>query len=184
MSSQPRKAALHVLLVGLVCGFAVSSRAADPASPLILEHTIPLAGVSGRIDHMAVDLPRKRLFIAELGNGTVDVIDIAAGTVISRIGGLREPQGIGYAPGADVIAIASAGDGSVRLLRGDDFSPVGRVDLGEDADNVRLDARTDHLVVGYGTLAWRGTERRQARGSPGRSLLRSRVPPIARLQSS
>src|SRR4051812_43009140 len=69
------------------------------------------------MDHVAVDLPRKRLFVAELGNGTVDVIDIAAGKAIHRIGGSREPQGIRYVPVADLTAIANAGDGSVTGLR-------------------------------------------------------------------
>jgi len=128
-------------------------QAADPAPPLMLERTIPLASVSGRIDHMAVDLRRGHLFVAELGNGTVDVVDLAAGKTIHRIVGLKEPQGVGYSPQADLIAIASAGDGSVRLFKGEDLSPAGVVSLGEDADNVRLDTRTGQLVIGYGSGA-------------------------------
>ena len=104
------------LLLGALPG---GSWAADPVPPLVLERSIPLIGVSGRIDHMAIDLGRKRLFVAELANGTVDVIDLASGKAVHRLSGLREPQGIGYAPKADVIAIASAGDGSVRLFRGE-----------------------------------------------------------------
>jgi len=128
-------------------------QAADPGPPLVLERTISLTGVSGRIDHMAVDFRRGRLFVAELGNGTVDVVDLAAGEAIHRITGLKEPQGVGYSPQADLIAIASAGDGSVRLFKGEDLSPAGVVSLGEDADNVRLDMRTGQLVVGYGSGA-------------------------------
>ncbi len=64
--------------------------------PLVLEATIPLANTGGRIDHMAVDLRRKRLFVAELGNGTMDVVDLAAGNITARIRGLNEPQGVGY----------------------------------------------------------------------------------------
>ncbi len=100
---------------------------------------------------MAVDIDRRRLFVAELGNGTVDVIDLSTGAAVHRISGLRQPQGVGFAPKADVFAIASAGDGSVRFFSGADFSPVGRIDLGDDADNVRLDAATGNLVVGYGS---------------------------------
>jgi hypothetical protein len=99
---------------------------------------------------MAIDLRRKRLLVAELGNNTLDVIDLAAGKVAHRISALHEPQGVGYAAGVDIIAVASAGDGSVRLFRGEDFSPTGTIELGDDADNVRLDARTGSLVVGYG----------------------------------
>jgi len=144
-----RKFLSFALLATLLCALLGPSHAEDPP-PLVLERTIPLAGVSGRIDHMAIDLPRKRLLVAELGNNTVDAVDLAAGKAIHRIGGLREPQGIGYAPQADVIAVANAGDGSVRLFRGADFSPLRTITLGDDADNVRLDARTGALVVGYG----------------------------------
>ena len=35
--------------------------AADAGAPLVLEKTIPLKDVSGRIDHMAIDLMRHRL---------------------------------------------------------------------------------------------------------------------------
>ena len=141
---------LVVLLIALFC-MTGTGRAAEPPAPLVLERTIALKGVTGRIDHLAVDLARKRLFVAELGNGTVDVIDLAAGNVTRRIEGLKEPQGLAYAPAADILAVASAGDGSVRLFRGAELSPAGTVDLGDDADNIRLDARTGNLVVGYGS---------------------------------
>ena len=98
---------------------------AQAAEPLVLEKTIALHGVRGRIDHMAFDPGRKRLIVAELGNNTVDVIDVVAGAPLHRIAGLREPQGVGYAQRADVILIANAGDGSVRLFKAADFAPAG-----------------------------------------------------------
>ena len=127
-----------------------STRAAEPA-PLALEKTIPLPDVVGRIDHLSIDLARKHLFVAELGNGTVDVIDLEAGNAIGRIAGLAEPQGIVYVPAPDLIVVASGGDGTVRMFRGGDLSPAGQVALGDDADNVRLDRRTGHVVVGHGS---------------------------------
>jgi DNA-binding beta-propeller fold protein YncE len=119
--------------------------------PLVLEQTIPLAGVSGRIDHMAIDLGRKRLFVAELGNGTVDVIDLTSGSAVHRIEGLKQPQGIGYSAGPDMLLVASAGDGSVRRFSARDFSPAGTIDLGSDADNIRVDRQSGQVFVGYGS---------------------------------
>jgi hypothetical protein len=126
---------------------------ADAAAPLVLEKSVPLADVSGRIDHMAIDLGRRRLFVAELGNDTVDIVDLPSGRVIQRIAGLQEPQGVSFIPGSDLLAVANGGDGSVRFFHAADFSPAGRIDLGADADNVRLDLRTGYLVVGYGAGA-------------------------------
>jgi hypothetical protein len=139
---------LATCLTALFPLLSLPSHAAEP--PLVLERTIALHDVRGRIDHMAIDLPRKRLLVAELGNDSVDVIDLAAGVVEHRITGLREPQGVGYAESADVILIANAKDGSVRLFNAKDFSSAGSVALGDDADNVRIDPRNGLAVVGYG----------------------------------
>jgi hypothetical protein len=139
-----------LLLPVLCCLLPMAAQAETQVAPLVLERTIPLTGVTGRIDHMAVDLARKRLLVAELGNGTVDVIDLTTGKILRRIDGLQDPQGIGYAPKANLVAVASAGDGSVRLFRGDDFAPLGMLGLGDDADNIRLDQQSGQLVVGYG----------------------------------
>lgn len=124
--------------------------ASDAMPPLTLETTIPLDGVRGRIDHMALDRARRRLIVAELGNGSADVVDLVEGKIVHRITGLREPQGIGYAEAADLIFIANAGDGTVRIFQGADFASAGTVPLGSDADDVRIDPRDGSVVVGYG----------------------------------
>jgi hypothetical protein len=38
----------------------------------------------------------------------------------------------------------------VRAFRGADYAAVGRIDLGNDADNIRLDAAAQRILVGYG----------------------------------
>src|SRR5271163_5363017 len=123
------------------------------APPLVLETKIPLGDVSGRIDHLGIDLKRQRLFVAELGNNSLGVVDLAAGKVLRTITGFSEPQGVGYVPFADSVYVANGGSGSVRVLRGADLAPVGRIELGNDADNVRVDAQRHHVLVGYGTGA-------------------------------
>jgi YVTN family beta-propeller protein len=120
------------------------------SEPLRLETKIPLGDVRGRIDHMAIDLVRNRLFVAELGNDTVGVVDVAAGKVVDRIAGLAEPQGLGYELSADMLFVANGGDGSVRMFRGGDLGEIGRIELGADADNIRIDAPRQRVLVGYG----------------------------------
>jgi DNA-binding beta-propeller fold protein YncE len=139
-----------------LASLVVLINAAEPAAcqsaknPLELEAKISLGDVSGRIDHMAVDLRRQRLFVAELGNDSVGVVDIANRTLMRRITGLREPQGVGYEPTTDTLFVANARDGSVQLFDGNDYKIAGRIELGNDADNVRIDAATKRVVVGYG----------------------------------
>jgi len=120
----------------------------DPRSPLVLERTIPLLETRGRIDHLAVDLTGHRLFVAEIANGTVDEIDLEDGKVIGRIAGLREPQGVAWLPATRELVVA-CGDGSVRFYDAD-RRELARIDLGDDADNVRVDPRNGHVIVGYG----------------------------------
>lgn len=120
----------------------------DPRSPLVLERTIPLPDTKGRIDHLAVDLVDHRLFVAEIANGTVDEVDLKASKVIGRIAGLGEPQGVAWLPATRELVVA-CGDGSVRFY-GADHHELARIDLGDDADNVRVDPRNGHVVVGYG----------------------------------
>jgi DNA-binding beta-propeller fold protein YncE len=118
--------------------------------PLVLERKIALGEVRGRIDHLGIDLQRQRLFVTELGNDSLGVVDLAAGKVLRTIAGMSEPQGVAYASFADSVYVANGGDGSVRVLRGEDLAPVGRIELGSDADNVRVDRQRRRVLVGYG----------------------------------
>jgi DNA-binding beta-propeller fold protein YncE len=138
--------------MGTAVSTAVTLQAAHAAGsiPLQLEAKIPLGDVKGRIDHMAADLTRQRLFVAELGNDSVGIIDLGAPKVPGRIRGLKEPQGVGYVPSTDTLYVANAGDGSVRLFRGPDLKETGWIDLGDDADNVRIDGAGTRVIVGYG----------------------------------
>ena len=119
---------------------------------LELERTIALPNVSGRIDHLAVDVPHQRLFVAELGNGSVERIDLSSGER-RRIEGLKEPQGLAYLPDRNDLVVASAGDGTVRFFDASSLTPVGSVALGDDADNLRVDPKTGQVLVGYGSGA-------------------------------
>jgi DNA-binding beta-propeller fold protein YncE len=133
----------------------IRDAAAEPAetAPLQLEAKIPLGNVRGRIDHMAVDLKRQRLFVAELGNDTVGVVDLENRKLLQTIAGLKEPQGVGYEPSTDMLYVANAGDGSVRLFEGNEYKAAGQIELGSDADNVRIDAAANRIFIGYGSGA-------------------------------
>jgi WD40 repeat protein len=118
--------------------------------PLKLIRTIPLGEVDGRIDHMALDILGQRLFVAALGNNSLEVIDLTSGKVSQRITGLAEPQGVCFIPGFQRLAVAIAKDGSLRLYDSQLLTPVATVDLQDDADNVRYDSKAKRLWVGYG----------------------------------
>ena len=123
------------------------------AQPLRLESTIPLPNVNGRIDHLAVDIAGQRLFVAALGNNTVEVVDLKAGQVVHTIRGLKQPQGLFYWPEVNRLYVANGDDGHVRVYDGRSFLQIHEYDLSGDADNIRFDEAAREVFVGYGSGA-------------------------------
>jgi DNA-binding beta-propeller fold protein YncE len=80
----------------------------------------------------------------------VAVVDLANHEVVHRIAGLKEPQGVAYHAASRTLYVANGGDGSLRLFQAFDFAPLGRIELGADADNIRIDPWRNRIVVGYG----------------------------------
>ena len=124
--------------------------AARGQDPLRLAGAIPLPAVQGRIDHLSADVKGQRLFVAALGNNTLEVLDLAAAKRLRSIPGFQEPQGVLYIPELDHVYIANGGDGSLRILDGKTLQTLKSADFSDDADNVRYDAAAKQLWVGYG----------------------------------
>ena len=122
----------------------------EAVAPLRLIQTIPMPKVVGRIDHFTTDNKRKRLIFSALGNDTVEIVDVFAGKIIATIKGLSQPQGALYIPGLDKIIAASAADHMVRIYNGATFALLATLEFKEDPDNLRYDAATKRVYVGYG----------------------------------
>jgi DNA-binding beta-propeller fold protein YncE len=138
----------NVLLVALaLIGLDVQ---AEESPPLRMVQTIPLPNVEGRIDHLTVDLKSQRLFIAALGNNTVEVVDLQAGKRIQTIGGFQEPQGVGFIPEFNKLFVANGKSGACDVFDGSSLKRVKSIKLSDDADNIRYDAAKRHVLVGYG----------------------------------
>ncbi|GGB21133.1 YncE family protein [Puia dinghuensis] len=137
-----------LLLTLLSCNDAVDTTHLEK-DLLHLEVKIPLSGVRGRIDHLAYDPAGHRVFVAALGNNTVEVVDLAAKQRLHTITGLHEPQGVLYVPTLGRLVVANGGDGACIFYDGKQYAELGRIALGDDADNVRYDGT--RVYVGYGS---------------------------------
>ncbi|MHB1035195.1 MAG: YncE family protein [Pirellulales bacterium] len=139
-----------LLAVGLlgISAFAGVSAAEKPLLELV--RTLPMPGVEGRIDHLAVDVKGRRLFVAALGNNTLEVIDLEQSKRVRSVAGLREPQGIAWLAGLGRIAVANGGDGSCRFFDARTYEQVGSIDCQDDADNLRYDEPASRLYAGCG----------------------------------
>jgi YVTN family beta-propeller protein len=144
------QAAFGVLLLSLVDLSGVSLAQSGASETLKLETTIPMPDVEGRIDHLSIDLKGQRLFVAALGNNSLEVIDLKENKRIHSINGLAEPQGIAYIPSSNRVFVANGKDGSVRAFDAGSWKMLKSIPYGEDADNLRFDPSSGHIWVGYG----------------------------------
>jgi DNA-binding beta-propeller fold protein YncE len=117
---------------------------------LKLQAKIPLPDCEGRIDHLAFDADHGRLFVAELGNNTVSVVDVDKRRLERRLEGVKEPQGIAYFAPLQRLYVAEGGDGTVRAYDATNFKQIATAKLAGDADNIRIDPVANRLYVGYG----------------------------------
>jgi hypothetical protein len=88
-------------------------------------------------------------FVCALGNNTVEVIDLHQGTRVHTISGLAAPQGVAYV--SDRLFVTNDSGGACNIYDGKDFQLLGKIDLKDDADNVRYDSATKRVYVGFGS---------------------------------
>src|SRR5689334_23196905 len=105
--------AMFLFLAATVCG--------QEPQGLTLKSKIELPNVNGRIDHFSFDLKGQRLFVAALGNQTVEVLDVQSARHLRSIAGLAEPQGLFYDPATNRLFAACAKDGAVKIFDGGTF---------------------------------------------------------------
>ena len=140
----------HVLTLtlALLLPFTTAAAAQEPSQLSLTAH-IPMPNVKGRIDHLSVDVNGQRLFVAAVENHTVEVIDLKHGQVIHTIADLAEPQGVFFDATDNKLFVACALDGSVTIFDGATFGAVANAKFPDDADNLRYDAQTRRVIVGY-----------------------------------
>ncbi len=118
--------------------------------PLILTTQLPLPGVHGRFDHFAFDpVEPGRIFISALGNNSLEVINLVEVTEVHRITGIPEPQGVTYAPGLNKIFVGSR-KGTLNIYDGATYNLITSIAYNADVDNLRYDAASKRVYVGYG----------------------------------
>src|SRR5260370_42661292 len=97
----------------------ISKTDAQEKLALRLVQTMPMPNVKGRIDHMDVDVKGKRLFVAGLENGSLEVIDLGAGKWSKPVAGFKKTQGVAYVPTLNKVFVASGDDAMLRVFHGD-----------------------------------------------------------------
>src|SRR3989441_12419571 len=144
-----------ILVAFLSLVLPVGLQAADVLEPAA---TIDLPSVKGRIDHFGVDLKQQRLFVAALGNDTLEVVDVRSGRRERSLDGFGEPQGVLYLPEFDRIYVANGSANRVDILDGTSLARIKDVEGLDDADNVPYCPRARQGSGRYGKGAPRPRE--------------------------
>lgn len=118
--------------------------------PFRLVQTISMPNVKGRLDHMDVDLKGKRLFVAGLENGTLEVLDLQAGKWMRSIPGFKKPQGALFVPALNKLFVASGDDGMLRVFKGDTLDLLDAIHLEAGPNRIVYEPHTKLVYVGYG----------------------------------
>ena len=137
-----------VFLIG--CGTRLTNSQEAEKQPLHLVRTIPLPNIIGRLDHMDVDVKGKRLFVAGLENGSLEVIDLQAGKWVGTIPGFKKSQGVLYVPELDKLFVASGDDGMLRVFRGHTLELLDSIHLEAGPNRVVYEPHSKLVYVGYG----------------------------------
>jgi len=138
-----------VLTLTVLASLSSQAYAQDHA-PLRLVQTIPMPNVKGRIDHMDVDVKGKRLFVAGLENGSLEVVDLQAGKWSKSLPGFKKTQGVAYVSSLNKVFVASGDDGMLRVFRGDTLDLLDAIKLDLGPNRVAYDPHRKLLYVGYG----------------------------------
>jgi len=143
----------HAGIMKTVAAILVSAATVFGAEQLTLKSTVPLPGVAGRFDHFALDTNSHRLYVAALGNDTVEIIDTATAKRLQTITGQHKPCGVGFVSAPKRVLVANGDDGSVKVYDSESYKLVKNITGLDDADNVRYDAKANLVYVGYGSGA-------------------------------
>jgi len=141
---------LFVIVLILFVTIPINSLSQSTAPPLRLIQTILLPNVHGRIDHFNVDVKSQRLFIAALGNHTVEVVDLKSGKWVHSIPGLKKPQGVWHVDSLGKLFIADGDDGDVKVYRGSNLKLIASIKLDLGPDHEAYDPIRKLIYVGYG----------------------------------
>jgi DNA-binding beta-propeller fold protein YncE len=139
--------------VTLFDDFSYASIGEAQPGTLKLLQTTALPGVTGRFDHFAIDAKGQRLFVAALGNNTLEIVDIAAAKRLKSIAGLHKPTGVVYLANPNQVGVANGDDGTFKLLDGASYDVAKSLGSLDDADNVRFDPKAGMIYIGYGSGA-------------------------------
>lgn len=131
--------------VALLSGLKMHAKGGEP---LVFVRTIPLSELhDGDFDHLAVDIPGHRLFVAAEENSAVEVIDLLTNKLIHSIDGVKAPHSLLYRADANKMYVVDGGTGQIKVYQGDSLKPIGAIQLELECDSIAIDPVANIVFV-------------------------------------
>jgi DNA-binding beta-propeller fold protein YncE len=132
----------------LLCLLLALDIPAQAAAPPKLDRTIALPGVSGRLDQLAVDNQRQRLYIAAVEANTVQVVDLASAKVLRPLS-VKSPCDLLLLSRPNLLYVSSRLGGHVKIFDCTAERAIKTIGPLPDADNLRFDGPANRIYVAY-----------------------------------
>jgi DNA-binding beta-propeller fold protein YncE len=141
------KRSIVILLASVVLLSGLNMHAKE-REPLVFVRTIPLSELhDGDFDHLAVDIPGHRLFVAAEENSAVEVIDLRTDKLIHIIDGVKAPHSILYRADANKLFVVDGGTGQIKMYQGDSLKPIWAIQLELECDSIAIDPVANIVFV-------------------------------------
>ena len=111
-----------------------------------------VAGIEGRLGHLAYDPASGCLYVACKAAGSVEVMDNTQMKTLQSVKDLPEPRGMAFSPTLRRLFV-TCGDGTVRVFDVDKqglLTQAAKVDFRGEANPIRIDPKTNRVHVGFG----------------------------------
>ncbi len=119
------------------------------AGDLPLKHVtdIALPGNATRLDYQSLDARRHLLFVAHLGDSTVDVIDTKARRVVATVPAVSKVHGVLVVPSLNTAYASATGTNEVVAIDENTFRITARMPGGIYPDGIAFDPTSKRLFV-------------------------------------
>ena len=131
-------------------GYAALFKTAPQSAPLVLIRTVPLPGIVGDFDHLAVDERNNRLYVAAEEHHSIEVFNLKTGEHLQSAPGVTTPHTLAFVPEKNELLVADGGDASCRILDVRDMHEIKRIPLEAGPDAGYYDAQKRLFYVGNG----------------------------------
>jgi YVTN family beta-propeller protein len=140
------------LLVGIVLALSAAfvagpAQGRNPGRPLERVRDIRLPGRSSRFDYQSIDAAGRRLYVAHLGDSTLDVIDLDTLAVTATVPDLRGVHGVLAAPEIGRVFVSATGTDELVTVDASSDQVIARTPTGEFPDGIAYSPHDDLVLV-------------------------------------